>query len=72
MARIIRLSELCTLTGLSRSTIYNRLDPKHKTYDPEFPKSFPLGPRLVGWSSDSVDAWIKETIQQQVRFDDSE
>ncbi|MEZ5492852.1 MAG: AlpA family phage regulatory protein [Gammaproteobacteria bacterium] len=66
MVTILRLPEVKERTGLSRSTIYNLQNPNHKQYDPSFPKSFPLGARLVGWSSDSVDAWIKKTIQQEV------
>ncbi len=61
---ILRFPQVTTRTGLSRSTIYNRLDPSHKTYDPTFPKPISLGPRLVGWSSEEVDQWIEETLSK--------
>ncbi|NQV70992.1 MAG: AlpA family phage regulatory protein [Pseudohongiella sp.] len=63
MNRIMRFSEMQEVTGLSRSTIYNRLNPEHKNYDPGFPKPAPLGPRLVGWSSESVELWIQKILQ---------
>jgi prophage regulatory protein len=64
MTKILRFPQMQEITGLSRSTIYNRLDPDSKNHDPDFPKPIPLGPRLVGWSSDSVEAYIQKTLQQ--------
>ncbi|MCD6619947.1 helix-turn-helix transcriptional regulator [Aeromonas veronii] len=32
--RVIRLKELTRLIGLSRSTIYDRMNPKSKRFDP--------------------------------------
>ena len=29
----------------------------------EFPKSYPLGPRAVGWLAEDVEAWIDSRIQ---------
>jgi predicted DNA-binding transcriptional regulator AlpA len=41
--KIIRLKRVIELTGLSRSTIYDRINPKSKRYDISFPKSIKLG-----------------------------
>ena len=35
--RIIRMQELIGMIGLSKSTIYNRMDPRSKWYDKNFP-----------------------------------
>ena len=60
--QILRYHHVSERTGLSRSTIYNRLNPKNKGYDPSFPKPRDLGPRLRGFDSDEVDQWIAKTL----------
>jgi len=48
--RILRLPEVKTLSGLSRSTIYLR------THGGLFPKPILLGPRMVGWRESEIAA----------------
>jgi prophage regulatory protein len=54
---ILRLPEVKTRTGLSRSSIYLRM--AHN----EFPKPISLGGRAVGWVEHDVDEWIVERIE---------
>ncbi len=54
--RILRRHEVEKLTGLSRSTIYLRMS------QGTFPKSVPLGGRLIGWDSRSIENWINDCI----------
>jgi prophage regulatory protein len=54
---ILRLPEMLRMTGLSRSTLYNRIAKK------EFPHQVPLGDRVVGWLKREVDDWISERIR---------
>ena len=54
--RILRLPEVLRRTGLSRSTIYVRLD------QGRFPRPVSLGARAVGWIDVEVDEWIRERI----------
>lgn len=56
--RIIRIKELACLIGLSRSTIYDRLNPKSQRFDPSFPKPVKLGSSAVGWHAGDVAVWI--------------
>lgn len=61
--RIIRLPELIALTGLSRSSIYNRLNPKSRHFDADFPPRINLtrgGARsgAVGWRFADVKRWL--------------
>lgn len=56
--RIVRLKELTRLIGLSRSTIYDRINPKSKRFDPSFPRPIKLGSASVGWSLNEVMVWI--------------
>lgn len=55
---IIRLKELVALTGLSRSTIYDKQNPKSPRFDPSFPKKIHLGARAVGWFQEEIEVWL--------------
>lgn len=56
--RIIRLSQAPVKTGLSRSTIYSKLNPDSSQYDPTFPKSIKLSERSTGFLESEIDQWI--------------
>lgn len=56
--RIIRIKELTSLIGLSRSTIYDRLNSKSQRFDPTFPKPVKLGSSAIGWHLAAVQEWI--------------
>lgn len=51
-ATVLRLPEVIAKTGLSRTTIYNRISLN------EFPKPIKLGPRAVGWLNHEINDWI--------------
>lgn len=56
--RILRLKRLKEKTGISGSSIYNKLNPRSKYYDETFPKPIRLGLGAVGWIEAEVDAWV--------------
>lgn len=55
---ILRVKDVISKTGLSRSTIYSKIDEKSKAYDPYFPKQVKLGSRAVGWFESEVEEWL--------------
>ena len=57
--RLIRLSEVQRLTGLSRTGIYARIA------EGTFPKRVPLGGRAVAWVEAEVAAWVAARIEQR-------
>lgn len=59
MNQIISLKEVMQFTGLSRATIYNVTNEKHKQYDPTFPKQTNLTVGRVGWSAWEIHQWIQ-------------
>ena len=61
--KIIRLKRLNDKTGISRSSVYNKLNPRSKYYDPAFPKPVRLGAASVGWLESEVDAWLASRPQ---------
>lgn len=64
-SQVIRLKDVITLTGLSRSTIYEKQDPKSKRFDSFFPKKIKLGSRAVGWLRGDVLSWISKISTEQ-------
>lgn len=64
--RVLRLRGVSERTGLSRSGVYDRLNPESKYYDPDFPKQFRLGFRSVGWDSAEIDLWIAKRKGQGI------
>lgn len=52
--RIIRLPEVLSRCGLSRTMLYEKINAG------EFPKQTRLGKRAVGWAESLVNAWIVE------------
>lgn len=55
---ILRLPAVKTRTGLSRSTIYQKISRK------EFPPGIALGMRARGWIEAEITEWIERRIQQ--------
>lgn len=56
--KILRLPEVKSQTGLSRSSIYLRIA------EGTFPKQANLGGRAVGWSNESIQNWIKQRLAE--------
>jgi prophage regulatory protein len=57
--RILRCREVQARTGLSRSTIYDRMNPHAGGFDPDFPIPIPLGSRAVGWFESEINDWLE-------------
>jgi prophage regulatory protein len=55
---ILRLPQVKSQTGLSRSSIYLRIA------EGSFPKQVNLGGRAVGWDSHSIQDWIKQRLAE--------
>ena len=56
---ILRRKQVETRTGLSRSTIYLRMQKG------TFPKPIPLGARAVGWLENEIEDWLASRIQER-------
>jgi len=54
--KLLRLPQVKSITGLSKSTIYARIS------ECTFPKQIPLGPRLVVWLESDIQKWISEQV----------
>ncbi len=56
--RILCLREVCALTGLGRSFIYQL------QAEGRFPQRIKLGARAVGWLEDEVQRWVADRISE--------
>lgn len=56
---ILRIALVVKRTGLSRSTVYAKLNRHSSSFDPQFPRQFAIGPRARGWLSSEIDEWVK-------------
>jgi len=58
--RILRLPEVISITGVSRSSIYKWVD------EGQFPRPKQLGSRAIGWDSRELADWMdSRPIQQE-------
>lgn len=64
---ILRRRQVEILTGLSRSTIYGKINEKSpSTFDASFPKPIRLSDKpngSVGWIDEEVQRWIESRIR---------
>lgn len=58
-SRLLRRREVETITGLSRSTIYLKMD------NDDFPRPVDLGARSVAWVESEVNAWIEDRVAKR-------
>lgn len=56
---VLRRPDVEHMTGLSRSTLYSKIDPSSRYYDASFPKPIKLGKRAVGWREADITAWLE-------------
>jgi len=54
--RVLRLPEVKRRTGLSRTSIYNRLA------SGDFPKPISLGGRSIGWLESEFTDWLQSKV----------
>ncbi|WP_414442420.1 helix-turn-helix transcriptional regulator [Burkholderia sp. 22PA0106] len=65
LQRILRLKRVKEKTGISGSSIYNKINHRSKYYDEEFPKPIRLSAGAVGWSEAEIDKWIALRMRER-------
>jgi len=54
--RILRIKVVLDRTGLSRSTLYRKMQ------NGTFPKNVQISTRCAGWRESAVDAWLRDPM----------
>ena len=60
--RMLRIRQVMDRIGLSRSTIYDKLNVRSPRYDAFFPKPIKLGVSAVGWVEADIENWIGQRL----------
>lgn len=60
--RVLRLRQVQERIGLSRSTIYDRMNVDSPRYDSTFPRPMKIGFSAVGWLEESINDWIRSKM----------
>lgn len=64
--RILRIKTVLQRTGLSRSTLYRKIERG------AFPRQIKISERCAGWRESAVQAWLKNPMFYSVDDDDSD
>jgi prophage regulatory protein len=68
---ILRIASVIQRTGLSKSSLYEKLNPSSEQFDPSFPKQIKLGHAAVGWVESELSAWIEARIAASRRVEEA-
>jgi len=63
--RVLRFKQVLERVGLSRSTIYDRINPASPRYDSSFPKPMKIGRSAIGWLESSISKWIETRLESR-------
>jgi len=61
LTRLLRRDEVLRLTGIKQTYLYQLMR------DGKFPKSVPLGGKIVGWIDQEVQYWVEARIAERDR-----
>jgi prophage regulatory protein len=64
-AIVIRLPKTLQITGFCKATLYAKINPKNKYYDPTFPKPIAISQRSRGWPLGEVLSWVQTKIAER-------
>lgn len=56
--QLLKISEVCKITGLARSTIYLQIQ------NEQFPKPVKIGKRSVAWRGSDLSTWMSNLSTQ--------
>ena len=59
--RFLRLNAVLDKTGLSRSTLYRKIE------EGTFPKQITIGARCMAWLETDIEEWMRNPIYNKIR-----
>ena len=57
-SNILLCARVCEMLSISKSTLYDWINPKSPRYDNHFPRPIKLGSSAVGWVEIELEAWL--------------
>lgn len=67
-SRLVRMREVQKKIGISRSTVYDWINPNSPRFDDSFPKPVRLGGNSVGWIDTELEDWLAEKIAARAGY----
>ena len=67
-SRFVRMREVQKKIGISRSTVYDWINPNSPRFDDSFPKPVRLGVNSVGWVDTELEDWLAEKIAARAGY----
>ena len=67
-SRFVRMREVQKKIGISRSTVYDWINPNSPRFDDSFPKPMRLGVNSVGWVDTELEDWLAEKIAARAGY----
>lgn len=67
-SRFVRMREVQKKIGISRSTVYDWINPSSPRFDDSFPKPVRLGVNSVGWIDTELEDWLAEKIAARAGY----
>ena len=61
--KVLRIRDLVERLGISRSSIYDKMNPSSSRYDDSFPKSILIGVKARGWLEEEIDQWLMAKLE---------
>lgn len=56
--RVLRLDATANKLGVSKSKLYEMMNPKSPRFEDTFPKKVRIGANSVGWLEHEIDNWV--------------
>lgn len=60
--RLIRMQEVQEMVGVSRSTVYDWINPNSPRFDDQFPKPVRLGMNSIAWVYAELECWLMKRL----------
>lgn len=61
--RVLRSPEVSKRLSISKSTIYDWLNPKSPRFDSQFPRPVKIGRMATGWLESEINEWLRNKIE---------
>lgn len=65
--RILRVKQVAEKLSVSVNNVWNRANPKHGAYDPNFPLPFKVSANVTGWLESEINAYILQLAKYRLQ-----
>lgn len=70
-ASILRAKQVAARLGVSTAAVWYKANPKHRLYDPDFPKPFKVAANTTGWLENEVNDYIQQLAAKRQNTQES-